>query len=67
MPVGTHLADQIMLPLGISVYFGQGGTFRTLPLSGHSKTHLEILRQFLDLKTIAVEDEGRDDCVVRLE
>ena len=32
VPVGRHLADQIMLPLGIGAYFGTGGgAFRTLP------------------------------------
>ncbi|MGL6196281.1 MAG: RNA 3'-terminal phosphate cyclase, partial [Thermoguttaceae bacterium] len=50
VPVGRYLADQIMMPLGLAAYQGSGAsTFRTLPLSQHSKTHIEILRQFLDI------------------
>jgi RNA 3'-terminal phosphate cyclase (ATP) len=66
VPVGHYLADQLMLPLGIGAYQGSGGgTFRTMPLSGHATTHLESLRQFMDL-SIAVEQSGRTDCTVRL-
>lgn len=72
-PVGPYLADQIMLLLGISAWqpgsaTGQrGGSFRTLPLTRHSTTHIEILRQFLDID-IQVErcDEGRT-CQVSIE
>ena len=47
MPVGMHLADQLMLPLGIAAYLGAGGSaFRTTGLSLHAMTHLEILRSF---------------------
>ena len=59
-PVGPHLADQLLLPLGISAWQSKdgarqrGGSFRTLPLTGHSATHIEILRQFLEVQ-IAVE------------
>ena len=50
VPVGTHLADQLMLPLGIGAYLGSGGgMFRTMQLSLHSTTHLEILRRFLEI------------------
>jgi RNA 3'-terminal phosphate cyclase (ATP) len=50
------LADQILLPLGISAWQSANGarqrgvSFRTLPLTGHSKTHIEILRQFLEVQ-----------------
>jgi RNA 3'-terminal phosphate cyclase (ATP) len=64
-PVGPYLADQLLLPLGISAWqkenlSGQrGGSFRTLPLTRHSSTHIEILRQFLGIE-IRVEraDDG---------
>jgi RNA 3'-terminal phosphate cyclase (ATP) len=55
-PVGPHLADQLLLPLGISAWQPQvrarhrGGSFRTLPLTDHSLTHIEILRRFLDVR-----------------
>lgn len=64
VPVGEHLADQLLLPLGIGAYQGSGGgEFRTLALSGHSTTHSEILQQFLGVK-VSVEQRGADDCTV---
>lgn len=54
-PVGPYLADQILLPLGISAWqrdqpaWQRGGAFRTLALTRHATTHIEILRQFLDI------------------
>lgn len=50
--VGPHLADQLMLPLGLSAAgarsSGQrGGAFTTGPLTRHSRTHLALLEQFL--------------------
>lgn len=56
-PVGPHLADQLLLPLGISAWQAAasgaagGGSFRTGPLTGHAVTHMEILRQFLNVRT----------------
>lgn len=67
VPVGGHLADQLLLPLGISAWqskaggFRGGGSFRTLPLTRHSTTHIEILQAFLGID-IAVRREG--DAVV---
>jgi RNA 3'-terminal phosphate cyclase (ATP) len=53
VPIGPYLADQIMLPLGISAWQAVNSphvsSFRTLPLTRHSTTHIEILRQFLDI------------------
>jgi len=64
VPVGRHLADQIMLPLGIGAYFGSGGgAFSTMALSAHATTHLEILRQFLGLDA-KVEHSSRGNCLV---
>ena len=66
VPVGRHLADQIMLPLGVGAYFGSGGgQFRTLSLSAHATTHLEILRRFLGLEA-KVEHDGRGSCRVQI-
>jgi RNA 3'-terminal phosphate cyclase (ATP) len=66
VPVGKHLADQLLLPLGIAAYLGSGGgTFRTLALTPHARTHLDILRQFLGLEA-RVEETGADDCLVRI-
>jgi RNA 3'-terminal phosphate cyclase (ATP) len=45
VPVGTHLADQLLLPMAIA----GGGTYRTLPLSLHATTNIETIREFLDV------------------
>ena len=60
-PVGPHLADQLLLPLGLSAWLARrngsvgGGAFRTLPLTLHSTTHIDILRTFLDID-IQIDD-----------
>jgi RNA 3'-terminal phosphate cyclase (ATP) len=43
VPVGRHLADQLLLPMAL----GGGGTFRTVKPSGHTRTHVDLLRSFL--------------------
>jgi RNA 3'-terminal phosphate cyclase (ATP) len=59
-PVGPYLADQLILPLGISAWqeggpgVRRGGAFRTLPPSAHTTTHVAILRRFLGVE-IGVE------------
>ena len=53
VPVGLHLADQILLPLALA---GRG-SFRALPLSSHSNTHIELIRQFLQV-TVTVAKLG---------
>jgi RNA 3'-terminal phosphate cyclase (ATP) len=42
-PVGPHLADQLLIPMVL----GQGGTFRTLPLTLHGRTNIETIGKFL--------------------
>lgn len=46
VPVGEHLADQLLLPMALA----GGGRIRTLPLSSHAQTNIEVLRQFLPLQ-----------------
>jgi RNA 3'-terminal phosphate cyclase (ATP) len=66
VPVGEHLADQLLLPLGIGAHQGAGGgAFRTLALSSHSTTHIAVLRQFLDVD-VRAEQAGADDWIVRV-
>jgi RNA 3'-terminal phosphate cyclase (ATP) len=43
VPVGAHLADQLLLPLACA----EGGTFVTLPLTRHAGTNIAIIQQFL--------------------
>lgn len=59
VPVGRHLADQILLPLAL----GSGGAFRTLSLSLHARTQIAVLRRFLPIP-ISVHEEG---AVTRVE
>jgi RNA 3'-terminal phosphate cyclase (ATP) len=67
VPVGKHLADQLLLPLGIGAWLGSGGgAFRTTELSLHATTHLEILRRFLEV-SVHVDRDGGDGCVVRFD
>ena len=46
VPVARHLADQLLIPMAMA----GGGTFRTLPLTLHSTTNIEILKKFLDIQ-----------------
>ncbi|MGO8749730.1 MAG: RNA 3'-terminal phosphate cyclase [Thermoguttaceae bacterium] len=65
VPVGIHLADQLMLPLAIGLYQGTGGgSFRTMKLTLHGTTHLEVIRDFLGV-VAQVNQEGDNACVVR--
>ena len=72
VPVGPYLADQIMLPLGISAWQADGGnrqrvgSFRTLPLTRHSTTHIEILRQFLGIDIRVERSEEGNTCKVTI-
>ena len=56
VPVGEHLADQLLLPMALA----GGGAFVTTPLSPHALTNIEVIQQFLPVP-IAAEpiDEGR--------
>lgn len=53
VPVGEHLADQLVLPLAVA----GGGRFRTLPLSRHATTNIDTVGRFLDVP-IRVEHDG---------
>jgi len=46
VPVGEHLADQLMLPAAIAGH----AKYRTLPLSQHARTNLDTIRLFMDLE-----------------
>lgn len=70
-PVGEHLADQLLLPLALSAHQAtanhqasqfscqRGGQFRTGPLSQHTRTHIEILQRFLNIRIdVQTTDSG---------
>lgn len=66
IPVGEHLADQLLLPLGIGAAQGTGGgSFLTGPLSSHARTHINVLRRFLDVR-VDVEEQSEDSYLVRV-
>ena len=54
VPVGRHLADQLVLPMAVA----RGGAFVTLSPSSHLTTQVEIIRRFLDVR---VDLSRRDD------
>jgi RNA 3'-terminal phosphate cyclase (ATP) len=60
VPVGEHLADQLLLPLALA----GGGSFRTLPLSLHARTQIDLIPRFLNVR-FEVEEEG-ETRVVRI-
>ncbi|MFG0265445.1 MAG: RNA 3'-terminal phosphate cyclase [Rhodopirellula sp. JB055] len=69
VPVGVYLADQLLLPMGLAAHSGHRSEFRTRPLSLHSRTHIDVLKRFLDVnvQTVSAEDgsvhvtvEGRE-------
>lgn len=62
-PVGVHLADQLLLPLAMA----GGGAFRTLPLSGHTRTNAALIEEFLPVR-FAFEEakDGSREVLVRV-
>ncbi|MGQ9590295.1 MAG: RNA 3'-terminal phosphate cyclase [Planctomycetota bacterium] len=61
VPVGEHLADQLLLPMAIA----GGGAFRTLAPTAHARTNAEVLRMFLDVE-VRFEEEGQDAFLIEL-
>jgi RNA 3'-terminal phosphate cyclase (ATP) len=53
IPVGEHLADQILVPLALA----GGGSFVTTALTSHATTNAATIEQFLPVR-IGVADEG---------
>ncbi len=47
VPVGEHLADQLLLPMALA----GGGSFRTTTPSSHTTTHLRLLEQILGVRS----------------
>jgi RNA 3'-terminal phosphate cyclase (ATP) len=56
VPVGEHLADQLLVPLAL----GGGGVFETMPLTLHTTTQIDLLRQVLDVEVVVREVDGSD-------
>jgi RNA 3'-terminal phosphate cyclase (ATP) len=45
VPVGEHLADQLLLPMALA----GGGSFRTTAPTEHTRTNAAVIRSFLDV------------------
>lgn len=53
-PVGEHLADQLLLPMALA----GGGSFRTLKISRHTQTNMEIIGRFLPVRFALQESDS---------
>ncbi len=53
-PVGSHLADQLLLPMALA----GGGTIRTASPTPHTHTNMDLLRAFLDVSFEEETDDG---------
>jgi RNA 3'-terminal phosphate cyclase (ATP) len=55
VPVGEHLADQLLLPLAL----GEGGSFRTLKPTEHCRTQVRLIQMFLGTP-VTMREESAD-------
>lgn len=61
VPVGEHLADQLMLPMAL----GAGGAIRTLKPSLHTRTNKDVIERFMD-KRFVFEQLDKDRWEIRV-
>jgi RNA 3'-terminal phosphate cyclase (ATP) len=61
VPVGPYLADQLLVPMALA-----GGRFRTVGLTRHTRTNIDLIQQFLDVDITVEKLEGKA-CEVRVE
>jgi len=54
VPVGPHLADQLVLPLALA----GAGTFRTTPVTRHMETNIEVVQKFLPVRVRCTAEQG---------
>lgn len=54
VPVGEHLADQLLIPLALA----GGGVFRTLPPSPHTRTNAQVIERFLPVRFDLRPEDG---------
>lgn len=56
IPVGPHLADQLLLPMALA----GGGAFRTVEPTLHTRTNAEVVARFLPVRFDLREDHDGD-------
>ena len=61
VPVGPHLADQLLLPLALA----GSGSFRTHSLGSHARTNIDVVQHFMDVP-ISVDEETEKVCRVTI-
>lgn len=62
VPVGEHLADQLLLPLALAA----GGTYKTVAPSLHTTTNIEIIKKFLQIR-IDLKKENERQWLISVE
>lgn len=62
VPVGPHLADQLLLPLALA----GGGEFVTGEITGHTRTNAEVIRNFLSATFTFEPRDGHESVRVRV-
>jgi len=60
VPVGAHLADQLLIPMAMA----GAGAFRTLPLSLHARTQVQLLEQLTGARFTVRQLAGRTEVSV---
>ncbi len=55
-PVGEYLADQLLIPLALARW----GAFRTTGISPHTRTNIDVIRQFVATKLEIANGENGD-------
>ena len=60
-PVGEHLSDQLLIPLALA----GGGSFKTLSLTLHARTNIDVMKEFLDVK-VSVREAGDQQWLVEI-
>ena len=61
VPIGKFLADQLLVPLALV----GGSSFKTLPLSRHAETNIEVVKEFVDVD-VRVASESEHACILEM-
>jgi RNA 3'-terminal phosphate cyclase (ATP) len=54
VPVGPHLADQLLVPMALA----GGGTFRTVEPTPHTRTNRDVIGLFMDVPIVFEHEQG---------